>query len=295
MPELRLNQEQRKEYGPLLSEGGLKQQIAEQIMEYLPSEARGSNLRIRTLQTRGGPKEAFLFGEGEPGQGIPPLYLEMLYGYYQWSGSVEGTMRFAADFYNTCHKQGTYGRKRREGMMFHAGIIMGLINSERNRALLADVPHRDYHDMSLVYQYMMPLPDLSFQTMTISWELAEQEGYTEALLYDAAMENTPNVLPLYMEDMGDSIYVVSNDRGINGAVAMLYGNALASIGETLDSNLYVIPSSVHEVIVLPVTEGCCSELRTMIYDVNRTLLTEEEILSDTLYYYSREEDVVRPV
>ena len=171
---------------------------------------------------------------------------------------------------------------------------MALINTERNRELLSDVPNRSCHDMSIIYRYMIPLPDRSFNAVTITNALAEREGLSEERLYELAMENTPRMLPLYTENIGENINVLSNDRGIIGAAAMLYRESLANISEMMESDLYVIPSSVHEIITLPVEDASADKLRKMIYEANRTVLEAGDMLSDTLYYYSRENKTMRP-
>ena len=75
---------------------------------------------------------------------------------------------------------------------------------------------------------------------------------------------------------------------------MLYRESLANISEMMESDLYVIPSSVHEIITLPVEDASADKLRKMIYEANRTVLEAGDMLSDTLYYYSRENKTMRP-
>ena len=95
------------------------------------------------------------------------------------------------------------------------------------------------------------------------------------------------------EEPEPPMYVLSNSRMINGAAAMLYPDMLKDLSEKLDSNLYIIPSSVHEVIVF--SDNLADDeksLRDMIYTVNRTQMDPQDILSDSLYFYDRKEEKI---
>lgn len=85
------------------------------------------------------------------------------------------------------------------------------------------------------------------------------------------------------------MYVLTNQKEINGASAMLYQQVLEEFAEEAGSDLYILPSSIHEVILVPVTIRMKKEeLMDMVLDVNITQVPEEEILSDRVYCYHRE-------
>ena len=84
------------------------------------------------------------------------------------------------------------------------------------------------------------------------------------------------------------MYILSNTSKLNGAGCMLYDNVLTNIAAKLNSDLYIIPSSIHEVLLIPVDYADSSEyLTTLVQEVNDTQLSRDEILSDHVYYYSR--------
>ena len=91
-------------------------------------------------------------------------------------------------------------------------------------------------------------------------------------------------------EWGEEMYVLSNRIRSYGAAAILYDNRLEGIGAYLKSNYYVLPSSVHEVIVIPEHAAVGKEeLSAMVAEINRTQVEAEEVLSDRAYYYGREE------
>lgn len=89
------------------------------------------------------------------------------------------------------------------------------------------------------------------------------------------------------------MYVLSNQQKLYGAVCMLYPDLLKNFAHKIDQDCYILPSSVHEVILVPanaVPDG--KELRDIVTDINRTQVAEEEVLADCVYYYSRVTDDV---
>lgn len=84
------------------------------------------------------------------------------------------------------------------------------------------------------------------------------------------------------------MYVLTNRKKLYGAACMLYPEVLKNFSERLGQDFYVLPSSVHEVILVPVNSEADQEsLRGIVTDINRTQVAEEEILADSVYFYSR--------
>lgn len=86
------------------------------------------------------------------------------------------------------------------------------------------------------------------------------------------------------------MYVLTNKRRIEGAACILYPNLIKNFSDTVDSNLYIIPSSIHELLLMPTERNDMSEeIKNMIREINDTQVRPEEVLSYSLYYYDREE------
>lgn len=84
------------------------------------------------------------------------------------------------------------------------------------------------------------------------------------------------------------MYVVSNTRGLYGAASILYEGVLEQCAEVMNGSFYILPSSVHEVLIMPVN-GFYTELglSDMVKEINRTQVAVEEVLSDHVYIYHR--------
>jgi len=93
---------------------------------------------------------------------------------------------------------------------------------------------------------------------------------------------------IYTEPKGPKMYVAGNETKNFGASVILYENFLADFAKKIQSDFYILPSSVHEVILLPVEneDEEIYRLKEMVYEVNHTELSEEEILSDSVYLFS---------
>ena len=110
-----------------------------------------------------------------------------------------------------------------------------------------------------------------------------------------ADEMTEQMISYMFEAKGSiPMYVLTNRNKTFGASCILYEKVLQEFARRLDKNLYILPSSIHEVII--VTEDEIKEplkLKEMVQEVNATQVAEEEVLSDSVYYFDRREDKIR--
>ena len=84
------------------------------------------------------------------------------------------------------------------------------------------------------------------------------------------------------------MYVLTNESGQYGAACILYPEILEEFSRKMECGLYILPSSVHEVILIMDKDiDNPDSLKEMVEDVNRTQLAPEEVLSDQVYYYNR--------
>ena len=89
------------------------------------------------------------------------------------------------------------------------------------------------------------------------------------------------------------MYVLTNRKKLYGAACMLYPDILKKFSEKAGKDFYILPSSVHEVILVPADSGTDQEsLREIVTDINRTQVAEEEVLADSVYFYSRSMDKI---
>lgn len=194
-------------------------------------------------------------------------------------------------------------------------LCFRLVNRERNREQLEKAPYIPILDLAICFYYafdgagvengMIPV----YRTHLEAWKVTERD------LLECAMNNTPRLYPQEaipmenaLEDMirelpeeirqellrKISMVILTNSRKTYGACSILYPGVLEQMAERMGGDFYLIPSSVHEFLMLPrEQERGEEELKEMISEVNRTELSPEEVLSDHLYLYCHEEREVR--
>uniref|UniRef100_UPI00405656AA DUF5688 family protein n=1 Tax=Agathobacter sp. TaxID=2021311 RepID=UPI00405656AA len=184
-------------------------------------------------------------------------------------------------------------------------IIMKLINYEKNVSLLQDIPHIPYLDMAITFACMIADFRNELGTVTIHQKHLQAWGIAKEELYAIAKENTPILLPHLFEHMKNiatnlaeletplinqvPLYILSNCAKVHGASCILYEDLLDKLAWQLGSDLILIPSSIHEFLVLPSKESAmdADSYNHMIREINKTQLSSDEILSDHIYYYNR--------
>jgi len=195
-------------------------------------------------------------------------------------------------------------------------IAFKVVNYEKNIDLLKNIPYKKFLDLAVVYYIY--LTDEQFDNGSIlinnSHLVLWDKDFDE--IDKIAMANTPKLLKAEVKSMADTLlefinsdtcidinekemleecnmFVISNERKHFGASVVLYDDVFKDFADKLQSDMYILPSSVHELIVIPsymVDET--KYLDEMIKEVNETQVPAIDILSDHAYYYSLEKQCI---
>ena len=87
----------------------------------------------------------------------------------------------------------------------------------------------------------------------------------------------------------EQMFVISNTSKVNGAASMFYEDVLSDLAEKMGTNLYILPSSIHESIAVSAKMGNPEHLAEMVAEINAGQVTPEEQLSDHVYLFNAEE------
>lgn len=197
-------------------------------------------------------------------------------------------------------------------------IVFRLIHRERNAALLKDVPYVPYLDLAIVFCCHITPPADYEGTASILIKNSHLPFWdaTPELLMQHAAANTPRLLPGQLLPMQDILrellpeqeaalafppteeplpmYILTNSKRLHGAACILYSHLLRQFADELQSDLIILPSSIHEVLLIPAkNEDFTEQFSSIIPEVNASCVAAEEILSDHPYYYHRASDSVR--
>lgn len=183
-------------------------------------------------------------------------------------------------------------------------IIPKLVNMKKNADWIENVAHKSFLDLVVIFIYVIRAEGDELVSFTVSWEQLNDWNQTIDSLYYDSVKNAPALFPLSIQSIDDvlglsgnvgdkTFYVMTNNRRHYGAACMLYDHALSDFADRLGENFHIIPSSVHEVLIVPDSLGIpADELRDMLCDVNQSIVRDDEILSDRIYYYDRKSDIV---
>ena len=185
-------------------------------------------------------------------------------------------------------------------------IVYRLINRDMNKEMLQNMPHVPYLDLAIVFYCILKFTDDLMACFPIMNEYLEQWNLQVEDLQKYTQQNTPRELPysfqtvqtvlsesgeyapsLFPENPATQLWVLTNQFRQHGAACILYDHVLAEIGKTLGEDYYVIPSSIHEVLIIRSSQTeDVFELSNVIKEVNATALLKADILSSHPYFYN---------
>ena len=305
----------------MLNYSEFKEQFKEQFTKAMGAEYEGWYVEDTTVTKNGASLDGFTFtnDENNGGKSIakPVFYYSDLYRDYSIQGadiddladSVANTMVGALRKAKTLVPNGGLSK---ESVM--KNVVFDLISQKNIRE---NTPHREFLDLVVGYRWFIKADDNGVYTSVIDNNIMDHCGLTEEELYECAMANTDRLLKpntrslasmvrdIYIsenedtdgefldgiddEATGDTL-IVSNSYNFRGATAILNHSYLAKISEKVKGDFYVLPSSIHEVLVLPVAVNYnIDSLRSMVADINKNCVNENDYLSDSVYIYHAEE------
>lgn len=252
----------------------------------------------------------------------PNIYLEDLYEEYQNGLSLEDACKKVMDFYEkTKAVQDFDVTTITDFDQVKDKICFKLINAEKNINLLRMIPFIPYQDLVIVFYVLVSRDCEGTASMLIKDNFLDVWGTNSQELYHIAMENTQRIFsgrvvsmqsiieetmeellksPENLQDMPENteglipMYVATNCDRYNGASVLLYSDLLRDFAEHVDSDFYILPSSIHELIFLPYDEEMnIVKIKATVQDVNSRAVEEKEFLSNNVYLYSREKDCVK--
>ncbi len=242
----------------------------------------------------------------------PTIYLEEYYSQYQNGWTLDEITENIIQLYNEVRFEKSWEvRQVQDFRLAQSKVAYKLIHFAKNETLLKELPHIPYLDLAIVFFILLETTEKGAATILITNDMLDYWNISLETLYQIALKNTPDILhadfkpmrvviqellekPLNKVDLDDNcLYVLSNHHRHFGAACMLYERVLEDIGNQLNEDFYILPSSIHEVIILPAS-SCLNhdELSEMVVEINETQVSEEDVLSDHAYYYSRKDNCI---
>lgn len=246
------------------------------------------------------------YGEYTRGKSMGDIVYEIVAIYENNKVAVDIDMDFFLDY------QAVQGR-----------IFLKVIHYEKNREMLKDVPFRRFLDLAVTCYYGYMSDFLGKGAIQIEIAHLDKWGISEEELFETARRNTMEKLgteimgmneilteilaekagaaderevELMLKNMETEVpmYVMTLRGRYFGAACICYKEVLQAFGERCRKNFYILPSSVHELILVPDSgREEPEELQRMVREVNAGHVAPEERLSDQVYYFNCSENSLR--
>ena len=304
--------------------------IKENVTDYLPERFEEAEISIQKVVKNNDVVLDGLSIRNPDSNLSPNIYLNPLYEQYQTGRNLDELVSSIADTYienmepieNRTFQVQIEDIKNYE--VVKEEIFPRLVNLEKNTTSLQNVPYMQREDLAITYHVKVSGNRDSIGSLMITNELMEVYGVTKEKLHTQAMENMerlspPVFLPLgemivdvmtedfgrnegvsqeeakeYVKDMiptgGPNVYCLTNQYKMNGAVGIMSESIQQMVADRVGGDYYVLPSSVHEVLIVPQSAGMDpEELTDMVNTVNEGCVMQDEILSDHVYQYDAKE------
>ena len=295
-----------------------KEVVMEKFMDYMSDEFQNCKLKMTQVEKVNQVKDGINLTTTDSDNKLgvmPTIYLNDMYEHYKESEDLNGTIAKAAEDMERVIKENPFKKESLDFDSARENIVFQLINTEQNKELLKNVPNRQFQDLSIIYRWVVNVDEAGIASSVIRDNFAEHLGLSEEELFKLAVENTRRLFPPTVKSMNDVIaemfvkdgmpaeiaemminempkeqmlWVISNDRQLNGAISMLYEDKLQELAQELDADLYIMPSSIHETIAVSAEFGDPYQLAEMVTEINMDQVSLDERLSNQVYHYDKD-------
>ncbi len=188
-------------------------------------------------------------------------------------------------------------------------VYYGMVNRKKNESILENSPHIPFLDIAATFRVGVSSEEDMQASFLVSRDICDTYGIKIHELYEAAMKNTETCgftcmsiakmmaeitgLPVdafVFYELANQLYVLTNSSGVYGASVLMYTQYFRELAESIGDDLFVLPSSVHEVIAVPAGSMEPGKLRNTVCEINANEVKAEEFLSNNVYLYRKDED-----
>ena len=244
----------------------------------------------------------------------PSIYMEEFYEMYSDGGSIDDIADSVYQYY-TSNKNGLSVDvdELTDYDKMCDKIILRLVNYEKNKEILERCPYVMWNDLAITFRWIADFKSVGIATALLTNREFKRYDISLEELYYKAVENMQKLFPMCIDEMeelyiksidnelirekvkkefeemgkpGFPMLVLSNEQKINGATSVLYPHCLKKLSEQYEGGFYILPSSVHELILIPDSVDIPKkELKDMVKYANTTCVREDEMLSYNVYCY----------
>ncbi len=290
-------------------------EVADGIRDYLPEEFIGAKVDIRTVEKNNNRKYAALTVRHADRNIAPVVYLDPYYERYEVDKDMGMVLSDIAKVIASHDPAESFDMAQiMDFDRVKDRIIPRLVGQKWNKDMLAATPNTPVADLAVTYHVVLDGFTEGYASVPVSYEMLGVWGKDVSEIHALSIQNmhmrTPSTYqPLGevlgscvpdgkdagmpdVSDVGNLMYVLTNESKLHGAAAVLDPNMAETVAASFGGNFYLLPSSVHEWLVVPADGADTAELAAMVREVNDTQVADEDVLSDHAYRFTVAEGLV---
>ena len=280
----------------------VRDRIAEYLLQY-----EIETIRIEHVRHNNGIEHTGLVITKQGESVSPTIYLEQYYNAMKKDiKTFEEILCLIAQEYNRiCVRIEAQGEMEINMEQVEKNVFLRLINYEKNSGMLENCPYIPFHDMAITFRYLVKMDEEGIASALLDFDTLKRSKLSVEELYCAAKDNTIRLFPPFVRRLDEflqerypqniqypeepEIYILSNQQFIYGATMMIYKDVIAAIAEQTGKSMYIIPSSVNEVLLcFTETQTEREMLENTLQEVNEFVVSDMDYLSDAVYFYDKE-------
>ena len=267
-----------------------------EFMNAMLCEIRGQvdaqvRTELYTVTKNNGTRRTGILFKQEDSNLAPTIYLEEFYQKYLKGQQVPDLADSICSIYQeirvkkTCDCQNLFDFNH-----VKEHIVYKLIRRDANEELLKQIPYEPFLDLAVVYYIQIDNTRFGSAAIQIRNEHLRYWRVEKEEIRRLAGKNTPRIYPVQIQQIVRFMYVATNEQCSLGAAVMRYPNFWEKVRGMIRGDFYILPSSIHEVILVPESFGMEPErMQEMVKEINQIGVAPEEVLSDSVYYSDGEE------
>ena len=267
-----------------------------EFMNAMLCEIRGQvdaqvRTELYTVTKNNGTRRTGILFKQEDSNLAPTIYLEEFYQKYLKGQQVPDLADSICSIYQeirvkkTCDCQNLFDFNH-----VKEHIVYKLIRRDANEELLKQIPYEPFLDLAVVYYIQIDNTRFGSAAIQIRNEHLRYWRVEKEEIRRLAGKNTPRIYPVQIQQIVRFMYVATNEQCSLGAAVMRYPDFREKVWGMIGEGFYILPSSIHEVILVPESFGMEPErMQEMVKEINQIGVAPEEVLSDSVYYSDGEE------
>ncbi len=295
-----------------------QQKVKDGILSYMPEEYQGAMVDIVHVQKNNDQDRVGMTIRKDGQTVAATVYLERYYAEFPEWISEQTVFKTIAEEYVKAQAELSQIKTMADSVKDYDSvkdsIRVQVVNKEANQESLRHCPKKEIEGTDLLAVFRVIFYNnrgKECASALITDAIMEKWDTDVESLYETALTNTVVQAPAQLNSMmsvffdseeslapeevfrEEGLYILSNPQKSNGAATILYPGLLQSIAEATRSSFYILPSSIHEVLLVKEVNGMDTKaLQSMVMDINQNEVEPQEVLSNQVFFYDGKEQKI---